>query len=131
MKTNWRYQLIRYRDRFLYHFHTPIFITMMLLFWLLHIVLLGWIQYLFYPKMYVIRVGDIVEDVNNSDSNIWWNRHDCATALKVAEINDPDSLATFTWRVHPFFLDNEYLYVNTQNWKGRVWDDRVKIYHKA
>lgn len=132
MKTNWRYQIISYRDRFLVYFHTPIFITMLLLFWLAHVLFFGWFNYLFNPKMYVIRAGLVNADMEHDRKGTpWWNRHDCDAARYAAMVNDPDTLLTFVWRTHPLFLDNEYMYVNSPNWKARIWNERTKVYQPA
>lgn len=111
------------------------FIVMLFGYWTLHITFLGWFLYLFYPRMYIIRAGDISEDLEREPTrgvdHPWWNRYDYAIADQAAAWNDPDELVMFTWRTHPIFLDNEFLYVKSKNFKARIWDHRTKIYRQV
>lgn len=105
-----------------------VIICALLFFWLIHVMFIGWFCYYFRPTGYLIRVGDIEEDMEIRGSR-WWNKYHCELAHKVVKMNDPDELAMFTWRTHPFFLDNDILYVKSKGLRARVWDEREKIYH--
>lgn len=112
----------------------PMFICMVMVFWLYHILFRGWYLYLFHPDNYLIRAGDILEDIGKDHDSrsynhkIWWHRDWCDAGKQAAILNDPDALVLFTVRTHPIFLDNEYLYVSSPKYKARWWDERVKIY---
>ena len=103
-----------------------LFVLAIIFAWLAHVLFYGWWAYYFKPKGYLIRVGDILEDLETNGR--WWNKHHDALARKVVKMNDPDRIAVFTWRVHPFFLDNDILYVKSKGITARVWDEREKIY---
>lgn len=121
-------------DRFCVKFHVPIFLFMVLVCWLCHIFFFGWYSYLFRPDSYLIRAGDILEDIGKDHDSrsyghkIWWHRDWCEAGRQAAILNDPDALVLFTVRTHPIFMDNEYLYVRSPKYKARWWDERVKIY---
>lgn len=100
------------------------------LIWLGHVLFSGWFNYLFRPTTYLIRVGDIIADMERKGKGShWWNRYDCEAAREVVMRNDLNAIAKFTWRVHPWYLSNRYLYVDTPHWKARIWNNRRKIYH--
>lgn len=99
----------------------------MLFFWLTHILFIGWYRYLFCANGYLIKAKDIIEDVDSRNGK-WWNKHHCEIAKKAVAFNDPDDLVMFTWRTHPFFLDNDILYVKSKGFHARAWDHREKIY---
>lgn len=107
--------------------HSFTFCGLLLGIWLLHIFALGWFQYFFKPEGYLIKAKHILEDLDQPASR-WWNKYHCDLARKAVEFNDPDDYVMFTWRKHPFFLDNEYLYVQSKGLRARVWDHREKIY---
>lgn len=105
------------------------FFALLMGYWLLHILVLGWFKYLFCSRTYIIRAGDILKDVEGrGPNNPWWNTHEVAAASEAAMYNDEHAIIRFTWRTHPFFLDNEFMYVYSKNYKVRVWDHRKKIY---
>ncbi len=105
-----------------------LFMSVLTVIWLLHVLVMGWFSYFFMADGYIIRAGDIAEDVENRGTK-WWNKYHCEAALKAATMNNPDDLVMFTWRTHPFFLDNDILYIQSKGYAARVWDEREKIYH--
>lgn len=109
------------------------FLVMLFGYWLLHILLIGWISYLFFPKTYIIRAGNISEDLERSAFNnhlhqFWWNRFNCDAAVKAICLNDSNNIVRFTERTHPFFLDSTVFYVNSPGYRARWIDDKEKIY---
>lgn len=110
------------------------FVGLLLAYWLLHVLFLGWFTYLFFPETYIIRSGDILEDLERDDAargpahRLWWNKHNCAAARKAASLNAPDAIVRFTTRQHPWFLDNELLSVRSPGYNARWWDAREKDY---
>ena len=100
----------------------------------MHVLVLGWFSYLFRPETYLIRAGDILEDLDESKQNhgkahrFWWNRYHCNAARKAARLNASDVIVRFTLRQHPLFLDNEILTVRSKGYNARWWDDREKDY---
>lgn len=103
-----------------------LFVIALTFIWLLHVLFYGWYAYCFKPKGYLIRVGDILDDLETNGK--WWNKHHDALARKVVKMNDPDEMALFTWRVHPYYMDNDILYVKSKGITARVHDEYEKIY---
>lgn len=104
------------------------FVTLLLLIWLVHALLVGWYQYFFKAEGYLIKAGDIAEDLDNNNYK-WWARDHCEAATKAALLNDPDELVLFTWRVHPLYLDNDILYIKSKNYSAKISKEKEKIYH--
>jgi hypothetical protein len=110
------------------------FCVLLISYWLLHVLVLGWFTYLFYPETYIIRAGDILADLERDDASkgpahrLWWNKHNCAAARKAATSNAPDAIVRFTMRQHPVFLDNGLLSVRSPGYNARWWDAREKDY---
>lgn len=96
--------------------------------WLIHVLFLGWFSYLFRAKGYLIEARDIDEDLEENNSK-WWNKYHCDAARKAAAMNDAKDLVMFTWRVHPFFLANDIMYIKSKGYSARIWNEREKIYH--
>jgi hypothetical protein len=124
----------RRQARWLAAWHSWSFCFILLGFWLLHVLVLGWFSYLFRPETYLIRAGDILADIEIDDKTkgkvhrLWWNRHNCAAARKAVALNTPDAPVRFTLRQHPFFLDSELLSVRSKGYNARWWDAREKDY---
>lgn len=123
----------RRQARWLAAWHSWSFCFILLGYWLLHILVLGWFSYLFKPETYLIRAGDILDDINADRRNckahhLWWNKYHCEAAHKAVTLNEPDAIVRFTLRQHPFFLDNEILSVRSKGYNARWWDDREKNY---
>ena len=111
------------------------FCGLLLMFWLIHVLVLGWFQYCFKPRMYVIKARHILDDVSHPNNVIshdfWYSRHHCNAAKKAAAMNDPESYVRFIERVHPFFLDNDLFYVKSKGYKARWSNDKEKLYPQA
>jgi len=118
------------KDRWIAYWHITCFMTLLTGVWLSHVLIFGWYQYLFCARGYVIKSGSILEDLEIKPNYRWWNKHDCAAAKKAASLNHPEDYVIFTWRVHPFFLDSEFLYVSSKGYNARIFDEREKIYAK-
>lgn len=105
------------------------FITVFLTYWLFYVLFMGWYLYLFKPETYLIRAGDILEDIELSSSGktkahrFWWSRINCNAARTAVASNDINAIVRFTLRVHPFYLDNEILTVRSKGFNTRVWKD--------
>lgn len=105
------------------------FITLFLAYWLFFVLFQGWYWYLFKPETYLIRAGDILEDIEQSSNHktkafrFWWSRINCNAARTAAVSNDVNAIVRFTLRVHPFYLDNEILTVRSKGFNTRVWKD--------
>lgn len=99
------------------------FVSMLFGYWLVYILFLGWYGYLFKPKSYIIRAGDIMADLNSEKdtSGRWWERTECRAASQAAIACNPDDVVCFSWRPHPIFLDGEIMYVWSPRFKARVW----------
>lgn len=122
----------RYWERLKLKCHVPIFITMVLIIWIFHIFIHGWYCYFFKPNMYIIKVGNIISDMEDDRHGTpWWNRYDCAAARQVVMYNNKEDIATFTWRTHPFFLDQDILYISSPKYKARVNHKGTKVYHQG
>lgn len=105
------------------------FITLFLACWLFFVLFQGWYWYLFKPETYLIRAGDILEDIEQSSNHktkafrFWWSRINCNAARTAAASNDVNAIVRFTLRAHPFYLDNEILTVRSKGFNTRVWKD--------
>lgn len=123
----------RFKDKLRNHWQSFIFCCLLLVGWLIRILFTGWYFYLFHPKTYVIRAGDIILDQSNACENrgkahwVWWNRYYCNAGIRAAQYNEPDDLVTFTERDHPFFF-TEILYVRSKAYKARVIGETIKMY---
>ena len=108
------------------------FCSLFLLFWLLHVLVLGWFQYCFKPRMYVIKAGDILKDVEHPHGAVahdfWWSRHHVEAAKKAAAMNEPENYIRFIERTHPFYLDNDLFYVKSKGYKARWFQGTEKLY---
>lgn len=105
-----------------------LFCFTLLFLWLIYVLFVGWYSYYFRPQGYLIKVGDLEEDIEARLGGRWWNKRHCDLARKVIAMNQPEDWAMFTWRTHPFFLNNDILYVQSKGLRARVWDEREKIY---
>ncbi len=107
--------------------------------WLIWILFIGWFRYLFYPTSYAIRAGDIIEDMQPDVTrlnrfswySIWHDKYHCEGGHQAAALNKPDALVLFVVRDHPFFMDNEILYVKSAGYKARHFQDKVKVYRQS
>lgn len=135
-KYSWDTRWYRFKNKWTHFWNSFGFCAMLLFFWLLHILIFGWFQYLFYPKSYVIKARYILEDLDNKPGDrpnheFWWNRHNCNAAKKAAAMNEPESYVQFTERVHPFFLDSDIFYVRSKGYKARWIDADEKVYPQS
>lgn len=107
--------------------------------WLVWILFMGWFRYLFYPTSYIVRAGDIIADMQPDETrsnsfrrtSIWHDRYHCEGGQQAAALNDPDDMVMFVVREHPFFMDNEILYVKSPGYKARHFQDKVKVYRQS
>lgn len=129
----WRFNYYLWREKIYIKLHVPIFCTLIIFYWMLYILVIGWFSYLFFPKTYVIRAGLIKEDINKKDAvaTPWWHRYECKAAKLASSLNNPNDIVRFTWRKHPIFLDNEFMYVKSKGYNVRVWNSRIKNYRKS
>lgn len=111
-------------------FHCAVFLLLLLTVWLIHVLFVGWYQYLFKAEGYLIKAHDITEDVEHNNHK-WWNKHHCEAAFKATVLNDPDDLVLFTWRVHPLYLSNDILYIKSKGYSAKVFNEHEKIYHSV
>lgn len=103
-------------------YHSVVFISLLLGMWLLHI-LTGWFRWAFFPEGWK---GKLSEAENGWGAHQYDNDSDTAlTTLK--NLHDEDVEVMFVRRIHPFFLDNELLYVYSPNYKARLWDGEEKL----
>ena len=111
------------------------FCALFFTFWLLHVLILGWFQYLFMPKAYVIRSRHIPRDLTFEKDierhDFWWGKYNIEAALKAHALNDLDDMIVFTERVHPFYLDNTFFYVKSKNYNARWLNEEEIFYPRA
>lgn len=135
-KYPWDTRWYRFKNKYYHIWQTFAFCALLMLFWLLHILIFGWFQYLFYPKSYVIKARYILEDVTNDPGKepnhpFWWTRGNCKAAKKAAAMNESESYVQFTERVHPFFLDTDIFYVRSKGYKARWINEEEKVYPQS
>lgn len=122
----------KFKGKTKYYLTVGSFAVAFLLFWLLHILFLGWFFYLFKPEAYAIKAGKIIEDQNRDNGRrthkFWWNRHWCAAGKIAALNNDTEDYVVFTLRTHPFYLNSDFMYVTSKGYKARWLSDEEKIY---
>lgn len=91
--------------------------------WFFHVIIFGWFNYLFKPKGWKGKVRDIRTEYLDHQYNKWH----CIAIQKVIDLHNPQDEVMFVKRVHPWFLDNEFLYVYSPRYKARIWDNREKL----
>lgn len=101
-----------------------VFIFWLMLVWLIHVLFLGWFNYLFRPEAWIGKAKDIQEGYCAQA----WHKDHVKAAETAARVNNPEAIVRITTRMHPIFLDNEYVYIRSPKYNVRIWDERTKIY---
>lgn len=131
----WNTKWYRFKTKCKETWHSLAFCAILTLFWLLHVLIFGWFQYCFKPRMYIIKARYILDDIDHPKGAVahdfWWSRYHCEAAKKAAAMNEPESYVQFTERVHPFFLDSEIFYVKSKGYKARWINEKEKLYSQA
>lgn len=134
-KYPWDTRWYRFKNKCNHTWQNFAFCAVLMFFWLLHVLICGWFQYCFKPRMYIIKARDILEDIthkrNARQHDFWWSRYNCNAARKAAAMNDPESYVQFTERVHPFFLDSEIFYVKSKGYTARWINEDEKVYPQS
>lgn len=87
--------------------------------WLFYVLFIGWFKFLFLPKSW----SGVISDVEARYIKHTYNYHQIKALRRAIHVNRENAVIHLTVRQHPFYPNNEYLYIKSSRYNSRVWDD--------